>query len=124
MTLLTLDRDALEQMLDELPQRHFDGSNTERVANQQRAKAAILAWIDAHAQPSPWRPIAEAPKDEDVFVFAEDQIGTARLHTYDYKDGGYWSWECEYEAREIHPTLWMEIPPLPVPSPSSPEKEQ
>jgi hypothetical protein len=77
--------------------------------------------IDFGPQPDEngWFPIATAPKNTPVLVFCptpDGYIEVATFSTYAYKDGGWWGWDHEYEAKEIDPapTHWMPMPDHPV----------
>lgn len=65
-----------------------------------------------------WQDITTAPKDGTeilVYVDADTVIGVACFNSYAYRDGGWWGFNWTYEVHEIYPTLWLPIPPRPLP---------
>lgn len=71
------------------------------------AKAKALLAVP----PSPWQPIATAPKDEDVLTFGRAGMVVARL-----KDGCWEIYNYGYMYGEVPkaPTHWMPLPLPPV----------
>ncbi len=106
MQLITLDRDALEQMLNKLR----DALETDYLDVEE-----VLAWIDAHAQPSPWRPIT-GEEMKRIFMAGWGAGFQEALKPDEFPDQDRGSFAyCEWLLEQIN---------LPAPPSSSPEKEQ
>lgn len=96
----------------------FEGQNPSLVGAAWILANAILEDPQVAAQEQ-WKPIASAPKDENVIIATtKGWVGEARLDHHPHNDNWVWVWANSSEpiAPELVPLKWQHLPAHPSPT--------